>query len=139
MLIIRFYPVGKKHQRSFRIVVTEKSFSVKGKFLELLGSYNPHLKKANLNKERINYWISKGAKISDSVWNLLIREKVIKGEKRPKRIKKRKKKESAQKEEKGEELKEKEQTEEQMEKKTEEKSEEKEEEKSEEKEEDKNT
>ena len=100
MLIIRFYPVGKKHQRSFRIVVTEKSSSVKGKFLELLGSYNPHLKKANLNKERINYWILKGAKVSDSVWNLLIRENVIKGEKRPKKIRKRKKKKITPKEEK---------------------------------------
>ena len=128
MLIIRFYPAGKKHQRSFRIVVTEKSSSVKGKFLELLGSYNPHLKKANLNKERINYWILKGAKVSDSVWNLLIRENVIKGKKRPKKIRKKKKKEAVQKEEK-----------EKLEEKPQEKPEQETEEKLEEKEEDKST
>jgi len=128
MLIIRFYPVGKKHQRSFRIVVTEKSSSVKGKFLELLGNYNPHSKKANLNKERINYWILKGAKVSDSVWNLLIRENVIKGKKRPKKIRKKKKKEAIQKEEK-----------EKLEEKPQEKPEQETEEKSEEKEEDKST
>jgi len=94
----------------------------------LLGSYNPHLKKANLNKERINYWILKGAKVSDSVWNLLIRENVIKGKKRPKKIRKKKKKEAVQKEEK-----------EKLEEKPQEKPEQETEEKLEEKEEDKST
>jgi len=82
MLVIRFLRIGKKNQPSFRIVVTEKRTSPKGrKFLEILGFYNPRTKEKRLNAERIKYWLSVGAKLSPSVHNLLIEEKIIKEKK----------------------------------------------------------
>lgn len=77
MLVIRLTRTGKKNQPSYRVVVTEKTNPVKGKFLEILGHYNPRLKEKSLDGERIKYWISKGAQVSDTVHNLLVNEKVI--------------------------------------------------------------
>ena len=48
-----------------------------GKFLEDLGYYNPFTKKKDFKKERIKYWLSKGAQLSDTVHNLLVDEKII--------------------------------------------------------------
>ena len=84
MLTIRFLRVGKKNQPAFRIVVTEKTNPPRGgRFLEVVGFYNPLTKERNLKQERIKYWISVGAKPSDRVHNLLISEKVIEGKKIP--------------------------------------------------------
>lgn len=91
MLVIRFSRVGKKNYAQYRLVLAEKSYPIQGKFIEHLGSYDPHQKKAKVDKERINYWLEKGAQCSDSVHNLLIREGVIKGEKRVLKIGKKKK------------------------------------------------
>lgn len=61
--------------------------------MEVLGSYDPHGKKAVLKAERIKYWIEKGAQVSDSVWNLLIKEKIIEGAKRAVKMPAKKEKE----------------------------------------------
>jgi small subunit ribosomal protein S16 len=76
LLRIRFTRTGKKQQPSFRIVVAEHSNPVKGKFTEILGHYKPASadKECVFNKERILYWISVGAKPSDSVASLLKRQ-----------------------------------------------------------------
>lgn len=73
MLRIRLTRTGKKGQPSFRLVVAEKSKAVKRKYLELLGHYLPAQdpKKIELNKERIEYWIGKGAQPTDTVAALL--------------------------------------------------------------------
>ena len=76
MLKIRLQRVGKKGQAHFRVVVLEHTSRPQGKFLELLGSYNPHEKKLNVKKERIDYWVSKGAQASPTVNNLLVNYKV---------------------------------------------------------------
>ncbi len=81
MLSIRFQRVGRRNNASYRIVVAEKRQKTKGKCLEVLGYYNPYTKKASFKVERINYWLSKGAKLSGSVNNLLINNKIIKGKK----------------------------------------------------------
>ena len=82
MLKIRFSRGGKKHQSFFRIVVNDIRRSPKsGYFLEKLGYYNPITKEKSINQERVNYWISKGAKLSDTVHNLLVKEGIIKGKK----------------------------------------------------------
>lgn len=82
MLTIRFLRTGKKHQPSFKIVAIQKEKSARsGKFLEDLGFFNPLLNKANLKKERILYWISKGASVSDTAHNLLIKKGIIRGKK----------------------------------------------------------
>ncbi len=73
MLRIRLSRTGKKSQPSFRIVVAEHTNAVKGKYMELLGHYVPSVnpKIFEFKKERIEYWISKGAKPSDTVASLL--------------------------------------------------------------------
>jgi small subunit ribosomal protein S16 len=82
MLTIRLHRVGKTNQPSFRIVVADKRFSAAaGKFREEVGFVNRVLKQVNLNKERINYWLSKGAQPSPTVANLLIAQKITSGKK----------------------------------------------------------
>jgi small subunit ribosomal protein S16 len=80
MLSIRFLRQGKLHQPSYKIVVTEKTRPPKsGKFIEQLGSYDPKTKEKIINSERIKYWISKGAQPSDTIHNLLVKNKIIEG------------------------------------------------------------
>jgi len=59
------------------VVVTEKTTSPKGKYLESLGWVDPLNKARSLNKERALYWISKGAKPSATAHNLLVSEKAL--------------------------------------------------------------
>lgn len=82
MLVIRFLRTGKKNQPFFRIVVTDKRNPPRaGRFLEILGFFNPLTKRKNLKKERIKYWLSVGAKSSARVHNLLIDGKIIEAKK----------------------------------------------------------
>ncbi|KKT24527.1 MAG: 30S ribosomal protein S16 [Parcubacteria group bacterium GW2011_GWA2_43_9b] len=81
MLVIRLTRIGKKNQPAYRVVLTEKTNPVNGKFIEILGSYNPRLKTKQLDGERIQYWLSKGAQASGTVHNLLVNEKIIAGPK----------------------------------------------------------
>ena len=81
MQVIRFQRVGRKNDPSFRIVLTEKRSKPKSGEQEILGSFHPKTKETRLNSERISYWLSKGAKASPRVWNLLLEKGVISGEK----------------------------------------------------------
>jgi small subunit ribosomal protein S16 len=67
--------VGSKKKPFFRVVLAEARSGLLGDFVENLGTYNPRSKPAqvNLNKERIEHWIGRGAKPSDSVRTLLKR------------------------------------------------------------------
>ena len=92
MLTIRLIKTGKRNNSNFRVILIEKSAAPKsGKFLEILGYYNPHNKEINLKEERIKYWLSKGAKASETVHNLLVRKEVIKGPKIKRNIRGKKK------------------------------------------------
>ena len=82
MLVIRFSRVGKKNRAQFRIVVQEHTVAPSGKHVEILGSYDPHFKKGAFKKERIEHWVKNGAQISDSVYNVLVKQGIIKGKKR---------------------------------------------------------
>lgn len=82
MLIIRLSRVGKKSHAQYKVVLAEKTYPVKGKFNEILGSYDPHQKKAVLKQDRINYWIEKGVTCSDTAWNLLVANNIVEGAKR---------------------------------------------------------
>lgn len=75
MLVIRMRRVGSKKRPFFRIVVTEHTAPRDGSFNEVLGTYNPRTKPETLtlNRERITYWISKGARPSDTVRTLIAR------------------------------------------------------------------
>jgi len=73
LLRIRLSRTGKTTQESFRIVVAEHSDAVKRKYKELLGHYVPASKdkKFDVKKERVEYWLSKGAQPSDTAAILL--------------------------------------------------------------------
>ncbi len=82
MLTIRLQRVGKKNQPSFRIVVTDKRNGPQsGKSKEIIGWYNPREHTHALEKERVSYWLGKGAQASGTVHNLLVREGIVKGKK----------------------------------------------------------
>ena len=81
MLKIRLQRIGKKNDPSYRIAWVEHTTSPHGKFIELLGSYSPKMKVKKFDKERIEYWLTKGAQASPTVHNLLVDEKIINKEK----------------------------------------------------------
>lgn len=93
MLAIRFNRIGKKNQAAFRIVLQEKGRAPGRKHVEMLGSYEPHMKQIVLKKERILHWIGLGAQPSDSVHNLLVKEGVLTDAKRAIKMEKPKAKE----------------------------------------------
>lgn len=78
MLTIRLTRKGKKNQPFFRVVLVDKKrSSTGGRSIEDLGYVDPLTKRKSLKKERIQYWISKGAKPSDTMHNLFVQEKII--------------------------------------------------------------
>lgn len=70
---IRMRQQGRKNRQTFRLVVTDIRNPRDGKYVETLGSYDPHQKGANLtvNTERLTYWLSQGAVLSDRAENLV--------------------------------------------------------------------
>jgi len=92
MIIIRLFRVGKKKQPIYKIVVTDKNNPpAAGRFIEQVGFYNPLTKEKAIKGERVKYWLSQGAAASDTVHNLLVKEKIINQKKRPKHSLKSKK------------------------------------------------
>ncbi len=82
MLTIRYLRTGKKNQPFYRVVVTDKKNPPRaGRFLEIVGFVNPFTKEKQLKADRIKYWLSVGAKTSDTVNNLLVKEKIIEAKK----------------------------------------------------------
>ena len=89
MLTIRLRRKGKKNQPFFRVVVIDKRRSASGgNAVEVLGNVDPLTKKKNFKIERILYWISKGAKPTATVHNMLVSEKIIDAKKIAKKSKK---------------------------------------------------
>jgi len=72
MLVIRLKRVGKKNQPFYRVVLAEHARPVKGKFIKILGSYNPFNKKSQLKNEEILKWLGNGAKPSNSAAKILV-------------------------------------------------------------------
>ncbi len=80
MLTIRLTRKGKKNQPFFRVVVIDKRRTASGgRAVEDLGYVDPLTKKKNFKKDRILYWISKGAKPTPTIHNYLVAEKIIEG------------------------------------------------------------
>jgi small subunit ribosomal protein S16 len=75
MVAIRLRRAGSKKRPYFRIVVTDSRAARDSKFVEILGHYNPRTRPAlvDIQQERVDYWISKGAQPSDSVRTLIKR------------------------------------------------------------------
>jgi small subunit ribosomal protein S16 len=67
--MIRLARTGARKQPHYRVVVIEKARRRDGRFLEIVGTYNPRTSPAtvDLKRERIAHWVSKGARLSDTV------------------------------------------------------------------------
>lgn len=73
MLMIRLSRTGARKQPQYRVVVIEKERARNGRPVEVVGTYNPRTNPASieLKRERIDYWVSKGAKMSDRVGKIV--------------------------------------------------------------------
>src|SRR3990167_6915922 len=81
MLVIRLQRVGRRHQPSYRLVVSERRSKLGGPPVEDLGSYNPFSKTIAFKQERISHWMSIGAKPTVTVHNLLVKQGIVGGPK----------------------------------------------------------
>ncbi len=75
MLVIRLRRAGSKNRPFFRVVVTEGRSARDGRFVEVLGHYNPRTKPETLvlDQERVAHWMKAGAQPSDTVRTLIDR------------------------------------------------------------------
>jgi small subunit ribosomal protein S16 len=75
VLMIRLSRTGARKQPQYRVVVIEKERARNGRPVEVVGTYNPRTSPASieLKRERIDYWVSKGAKMSDRVSKIVSR------------------------------------------------------------------
>jgi small subunit ribosomal protein S16 len=73
VLTIRLARIGKKKHPFYRVIVTEKTRPRNGRFVEIVGTYDPLKKPAavQLDTERVQYWLGKGAQPSDTVRSLI--------------------------------------------------------------------
>jgi small subunit ribosomal protein S16 len=82
MLKIRLQRVGRKHEPSFRLVLTDSKNSTKsGRFGEVLGSYDARKTNEKFDAERIKNLLSQGVGLTPTVNNLLIKHGIIRGKK----------------------------------------------------------
>lgn len=75
MLRIRLARSGAKKQPSYRVVVIERERARDGRFVEILGHYNPRRDPPEIaiKRDRVEYWMSRGAQPSETVRSLLKR------------------------------------------------------------------
>lgn len=73
MVRIRLRRMGKKGQPSYRVVVADSESPRDGRFIEIIGSYNPRTDPPTIEiqQDRAQYWLSVGAQPSDPVVRLL--------------------------------------------------------------------
>ncbi len=86
MLAIRLNRTGKRNRAHFRVVVQEHTKAPGKRHVEIVGSYDPHKKTTILKKDRILYWVSQGAQVSDAVHNMLVREGIVEAKKIAKKM-----------------------------------------------------
>jgi len=75
VLMIRLARIGARKQPYYRVVVIDKERARNGRSVEVVGLYNPRTSPATIDfkRDRIDYWVSKGAQLSDTVSRLLSR------------------------------------------------------------------
>jgi small subunit ribosomal protein S16 len=73
VLMIRLSRRGAPKKPQYRIVVIEKDRARDGRSVEVVGTYNPRTNPAtvDLKRDRIDYWVGKGAQLSPRVGKLL--------------------------------------------------------------------
>jgi len=69
VLMIRLARTGARKQPQYRVVVIEKERARNGRSVEVVGTYNPRTNPASveLKRDRVEYWVSKGAQMSERV------------------------------------------------------------------------
>lgn len=79
MVSIRLARIGKKKKPFYRVVVIEKRNPRNGRFVEIVGTYDPLKDPAEvkLEADRIKFWLGKGAQPSDTVRSFLRRQKIL--------------------------------------------------------------
>ena len=80
MVAMRLTRIGSKKRPYYRIVVIDKRRARNGRFLEVLGQYNPIASpvQMEINSERAQYWLSKGAQPSETVQSILRKKEIVK-------------------------------------------------------------
>ena len=80
MVTMRLSRIGSKKRPYYRIVVIDKRRARNGRFLEVLGQYNPIANPVQLeiNAERTQYWLGKGAAPSETVLSFLRKKELVK-------------------------------------------------------------
>lgn len=86
MVRIRLRRVGSAHQPIYRVVVADKESPRDGRYIEIIGQYNPrtHPSTIQFDEDRLYHWLSVGAQPSESVQKLL---KIVKADERFNRFK----------------------------------------------------
>ncbi len=87
--MMRLLRTGRKNEPHFRVVVTDRRNAPKsGKFLEIVGSYNPKAGTVQVDADRVNHYLATGVQPSDTVYNFLVGQGIIAGRKKNKLPKK---------------------------------------------------
>ena len=75
MVVIRLRRAGSKKRPFFRVVVTDSRAARDSSFVEVLGNYNPRTtpETLQLDRERVDFWLKRGAVASDTVRTLIVR------------------------------------------------------------------
>ena len=76
---IRLTRMGAKKKPFYRLVAADSESPRDGKFLEILGFYDPMKEPPHIqiDKEKVNHWLSQGAGVSDSVKAILKKEGLL--------------------------------------------------------------
>lgn len=79
MVKIRLRRVGAKKQPSYRVVAADSRAPRDGRFIEILGHYNPRTDPPSfeVDEERVRYWLSVGAQPTDTVKRLLKQKEIL--------------------------------------------------------------
>jgi len=75
MVKIRLTRVGRRKIPIYRVVVMDSKKARDGEYIEKLGQYDPRKKIIELDRDRIEYWISKGAQLTNTVARLIAKAK----------------------------------------------------------------
>jgi small subunit ribosomal protein S16 len=80
LVTMRLSRIGSKKRPYYRIVVIDKRRARNGRFLEVVGQYNPIANPVQMevNAERAQYWLSKGAMPSETVRSILRKKEIVK-------------------------------------------------------------
>lgn len=83
MLKMRLQRIGRKNSPSYRVVVTDSRNAVsRGRNVDLIGSYEPKLGRVQIDAEKAKHWLKQGVQPSDTVYNMLVSQKIVEGKKK---------------------------------------------------------